>query len=239
MALLAKMTSTAFGEACTQDTFCERWMCKQNANRRARIEKWLGTSYTDADLATCNTQQEGAANLLVSTCTIATANPPTLAVGMKYDKSTCSQDEPPQLLVIDPKTGTNKLAVKAESNALVKNQKSKNDESTKLYDNQKGKCGTAGFTPIVPCICDASVAKSVCERSIRTDVFFNPSTVYFRRFANEYTQILSNEFITLGVTSPADAPKAASLNCDKRYGEGCASFSPAIQTRRRTLRRTL
>lgn len=241
-ALLACLATGALAESCTQDLFCARWMCEQNAQRRDALAGALNvTLLPQAILDDCNAQQ-GGSNLLSTTCTV---NGVSYDIGMRYDKTTCNQERPPQLEVINPKTGVNSMSVQSKSVALSETNLTKTAEALNFFRNSTSKCGQTDFVPLHPCICEPGIAEDYCVARIRFDVFFNKTSGVFNqsmadKFAGEFVLRNSLNNANLNITDVNGARPNALENCKEHFGmAACDAISPGGRRRRLQRRRAL
>lgn len=222
---------------CAYPTFCERWMCEQNFNRRCRIAEALNVDCQEApndpefveQWKACNETQSGA-NLLDDACDVRGGSD---VVGMNLDVSTCSMDKPPQLVAMK------ELHIQAESRALEEVKQAKRQESARIYNEEKAQCGTPGFTPTRVCICNPAVTMSACEGKIRRN--YLSVQPQLNTWLELYVKLLAEQFVLLDlVPAGADANATAALFCLQRFpgtnycSEEVATFtSPPIQPNRR------
>lgn len=145
-----------------------------------------------------------------------------------YILAECKLDRPPSL------ERAGKLSVQATSRALEKVGVSKRTKAVELYDEGKANCATAAH----PCICNPSIGRKRCERSIRFDVFFNEKSPFFKPnfldlFAGRFIEYRSVESANLGVTDVDNARPDSVDACEKRYGAAaCQAVSPSNKRRR-------
>lgn len=201
-------------------TFCERWVCQQNANRKFRI--CMATVNTDDYILmkdACDTQQR--ADPAAEGCEFPPGSGTTVFIGNWHNKGWCNRTENPQGYNIINST------VHAQSDALDLIITNRTAQAINLINQGKASCDggvpSGDFAGLPECICAAVVSAS-CVELVRTEVIAtDPARFPTPDYASTVASNLVNDF---NFTQEEADTAAATLAC-VRYPALCQASSPA------------
>lgn len=197
-------------------SFCERWICQQNVNRKYRI--CVETAGTAGDVtglnalkAACDDQQRNAPTK--ANCTV---NGTTYKVGIWYNKDLCDKNNPNNDILAP--------TVKAESDTLDIIKKNRTDTSWALYNNTDCVEGVPP-TGFPQCLCLKPLNATECVDEIKEGVVKTNPDLYP---TPDYTATLANILISEYNFTEEEANAIAKESTCTRFPEldECKGTSP-------------
>lgn len=195
-------------------SFCERWVCQQNVNRKLRMCLATTDNANNAAMKTaCDSQQRADASLALCEFPPGTFTD----VGIWYNKAWCDRNNASFETIVP--------TVHAESDALDIIISNRTEQAVSLINSTTCTDGVPSDPTLPQCVCLVPVPDS-CVTQVRTDVIAaNPDTFPTPSFNETVAQILVADFNF----TQEEADTAANQSTCRRFPDldECQRPSPA------------